>query len=672
MSEPTGTHPFAPFEWMLSLRYLRARRKEGFISVIAGFSFLGIMLGVATLIIVMAVMNGFRQELLTKILGLNGHLLIQPLESPLTDWEAVADRVSKIDGIKLAAPIVEGQALASSPFNASGVLVRGIRSVDLTKLTSIAKNIKQGTLDGFDQGQGLAIGNRLAEQLSVRAGDNLTLVAPRGAVTPMGTTPRIKAYKIAAVFEIGMSEYDAAFVFMPLTEAQAYFNRTGDVTAIEVYTDDPDHIDGFRKAVNEAAARPIYMVDWRQRNATFFGALQVERNVMFLILTLIVLVAALNIVSGLIMLVKDKGSDIAILRTMGATQGAIMRVFLITGAAIGFVGTAFGFMLGTIVCLNIEFDPALPVVADQYQPVPAGTVFSVKASGRYERARNHRRRRHGARAVAVGDALSVVAGGAARSGRSAALRMIDQAAMDDTTTISEAATSTAEKGEYPLVFLHGICRQFHQGDATLDILKSAELAVWAGQSVALVAPSGAGKSTLLHIAGLLEHPDSGEVYIDGAPTTSLSDIQRTRIRRNDIGFVYQFHHLLPEFTALENVMLPQMVRGLGRNAASERAAELLSYLGLKDRLNHRPAELSGGEQQRVAIARAVANAPRILLADEPTGNLDVHTADHVFGALRQLVRATGLAAVIATHNLDIAAQMDRRVTIREGLVVELE
>jgi lipoprotein-releasing system permease protein len=200
----------------------------------------------------------------------------------------------------------------------------------------------------------LAIGNRLAEQLSVRAGDNLTLVAPRGAVTPMGTTPRIKAYKIAAVFEIGMSEYDAAFVFMPLVEAQAYFNRTGDVTAIEVYTDDPDHIDGFRKAVNEAAARPIYMVDWRQRNATFFNALQVERNVMFLILTLIVLVAALNIVSGLIMLVKDKGSDIAILRTMGATQGAIMRVFLITGASIGVVGTVVGFLLGTLICLNIE------------------------------------------------------------------------------------------------------------------------------------------------------------------------------------------------------------------------------------------------------------------------------------------------------------------------------
>jgi lipoprotein-releasing system permease protein len=354
MAEPTGTHPFAPFEWMLSLRYLRARRREGFISVIAGFSFIGIMLGVATLIIVMAVMNGFRQELLSKILGLNGHLLIQPLESPLTDFAAVADRVSKVDGIYLAAPLVEGQALASSPFNASGVVVRGMLGADLSKLSQISSNIKQGTLDGFDNGQGLAIGSRLAEQLSVRAGDNITLVSPRGAVTPMGTTPRIKAYKIAAVFEIGMSEYDSAFVFMPLSEAQAYFNRAGDVTAIEIYTDDPDHIDRFRQSVTDAAARPTYMIDWRQRNATFFNALQVERNVMFLILTLIVLVAALNIVSGLIMLVKDKGSDIAILRTMGATQGAMMRVFLITGAAIGVVGTFVGFLLGTIVCLNIE------------------------------------------------------------------------------------------------------------------------------------------------------------------------------------------------------------------------------------------------------------------------------------------------------------------------------
>jgi lipoprotein-releasing system permease protein len=354
MTDAATTRPFAPFEWMLSLRYLRARRREGFISFIAGTSLIGIMLGVATLIIVMAVMNGFRKELLDKILGLNGHLLVQPIEQPLTDFDAVAQRISRIEGVRLAAPVVEGQALASSPFNASGVLIRGVRAADLTKLTSIANNLRQGSLEGFDQGQGVLIGKRLADQLTLRAGDNVSLVAPRGAVTPMGTTPRIKTYKIAAVFEIGMSEYDSAFVFMPLAESQAYFNRAGDVTAIEVYTDNPDRVDRYRKLVNDTAGRPIFLIDWRQRNATFFNALQVERNVMFLILTLIVLVAALNIVSGLMMLVKDKGSDIAIMRTMGATQGAIMRVFLITGTAIGVVGTIIGLLLGIVVCLNIE------------------------------------------------------------------------------------------------------------------------------------------------------------------------------------------------------------------------------------------------------------------------------------------------------------------------------
>jgi lipoprotein-releasing system ATP-binding protein len=247
--------------------------------------------------------------------------------------------------------------------------------------------------------------------------------------------------------------------------------------------------------------------------------------------------------------------------------------------------------------------------------------------------------------------------------------------------MSDAAVNgeaTAEVGvatgaeEPAILFLHGIDRHYRQGDVTLEILKGAELAIWPGQSVALVAPSGAGKSTLLHVAGLLEQPDAGEVYVDQIATSRLSDAERTRIRRVEIGFIYQFHHLLMEFSAIENVIMPQMVRGLSRPEATRRATDLLGYLGLKERLTHRPAELSGGEQQRVAIARAVANAPRILLADEPTGNLDPHTSDHVFSALIQLVQASGLAVVVATHNMDIAARMDRRVTIRDGLVVELD
>ena len=242
--------------------------------------------------------------------------------------------------------------------------------------------------------------------------------------------------------------------------------------------------------------------------------------------------------------------------------------------------------------------------------------------------------------------------------------------------MSDAMQSTippaaGQGDDAPALWLQAVERRYTQAGAPLEILTGADLAVWPGQSVALIAPSGTGKSTLLHLAGLLERPDGGEVHIGGQPTAKLSDADRTRMRRLEIGFVYQFHHLLPEFSALENVMLPQMIRGLTRGEAKGRAGELLSYLGLGERLDHRPAELSGGEQQRVAIARAVANAPRLLLADEPTGNLDPKTADHVFGALTQLVRASRLAAIVATHNLDLAARMDRRVTLRDGKVVEI-
>ena len=351
---PTGTKPFSLFEWMVALRYLRARRREGFISVIAGFSFVGIMLGVATLIIVLSVMNGFRKELLDKIVGINGHIFVAGIDKPMTDYVEITDILNKLPGVTLAFPMVEGQALASSPANAGGVLVRGVRGKDIERIPSIANNIRAGSLDDFDNRGGVAIGRRLAENLFIRPGDSITLTAPRGAQTPFGTTPRIKSYPVIAVYEVGMSEFDSAFVYMPLSEAQAYFNRDGDVNVVEVFLDNPDRIDPAKAAIDANIERPILVTDWRMRNRTFFGVLEVERNVMFLILTLIVLVAAMNIISGLIMLVKDKNSDIAILRTMGATKGAIMRVFLITGAAIGVAGTLAGFLLGLLISLNVE------------------------------------------------------------------------------------------------------------------------------------------------------------------------------------------------------------------------------------------------------------------------------------------------------------------------------
>jgi lipoprotein-releasing system permease protein len=352
--QPTGTRPFAGFEWLLAGRYLRTRRREGFVSVIAGFSFLGILLGVATLIIVMSVMNGFRKELLEKIVGVNGHIFATPIDRPLDDYDSVSGRLRSIPGIRLAIPLVEGQALASSQTGNNGVLVRGIREADIKSIPFVGGNIRSGTLDGFDGEVGVAIGRRLANGLGVQAGDSITLVSPQGASTPFGTAPRIKAYPIKAIFEIGMTEFDATFVFMPLTEAQAYFNRDGDVNVIEIFVDNPDRTQAVRDAIEADAPRPLVLSDWRQRNRTFFNALEVERNVMFLILTLIVLVAALNIVSGLIMLVKDKTEDIAIMRTMGASRGTVLRVFLITGAAIGVFGTLAGLGLGVVFANNIK------------------------------------------------------------------------------------------------------------------------------------------------------------------------------------------------------------------------------------------------------------------------------------------------------------------------------
>ncbi|TKT80413.1 lipoprotein-releasing ABC transporter permease subunit [Aquamicrobium sp. LC103] len=340
---------------MVAWRYLRSKRKETVVSVISWISFIGIMLGVATLIIVMAVMNGFRAELLNRILGVNGHMIVAPIDRSFDDYAEVAHRIEGVQGVRYAIPLVEGQVLATGPGgNGTGAIVRGIREQDVAKIQLVADNIRQGALTGFDGSEGIAIGKRMADSVGVALGDSIMLTAPEGDVTPFGTTPRRKAYPVTAIFEVGMSEYDASIIYMPLQEAQLFFNSEGTVQSVEVYVDNPDNVDALRPMIEDAAQRQVFITDWRQRNQTFFSALQVERNVMFMILTLIVLVAALNIISGLIMLVKDKGRDIAILRTMGATSGSVMRIFMMTGAAIGVTGTVAGVILGIVVCLNVE------------------------------------------------------------------------------------------------------------------------------------------------------------------------------------------------------------------------------------------------------------------------------------------------------------------------------
>jgi len=357
MSTTTDTTPFGPFEWMFASRYLRPRRKEGLISVIAIISFLGIMLGVATLISVMALFTGVRQELTTKLLGLNGHFVISKLGEPFTDFDDVSERLKTIPGLQRTMPVIEGQALfsnAAATGFSTAVLVRGMRADDISNLKLVAGGLRGGSLDGFDDGDGIALGLRLANSLGVNIGDQVKLITNRGKSTIFGAKPNNKNYTVSALFEIGMAEYDKTIAFLPLHEAQAFFNYPNQTNVLEVMVDNPDLVKSMRPAIEARLGKGYTLSDWEQRNATILSVIDVERNLMFFVVSLITIVAMLNVISGLTMLVKDKGRDVAILRTMGATPGSVMRIFLMTGAAIGIVGTVAGLILAIIFCANVE------------------------------------------------------------------------------------------------------------------------------------------------------------------------------------------------------------------------------------------------------------------------------------------------------------------------------
>lgn len=352
MSMPGDTRPLAAFEWRLAARYMRPRRSEGFISATAGLCIAGILIGVAALIAVISVMNGFRTELLKKSLGFNGHGVAMKIGEPMTDYDAIAARLATVPQVKAVAPLVEGQVLLSHE-RGGFAYVRGMNEKSLKDIPIVANNIIFGSLDGFDQQTGIAIGIGIANNLGLKVGDSLSLVTNRGSTTPFGTAPRVKPFRIAIIFELGMAEYDKSVIFMPLTEAQRFFSKRDQVDLIEILVTDPDHINVA--ALSQAAGPDIQVFDWRQRNQVYATMLAVERNVMFIILSLIVLVAMFNIISVLLMMVKEKGRDIAVLRTMGATSGAIMRVFILTGAMIGAVGAVLGLIAGLLLCWNIDY-----------------------------------------------------------------------------------------------------------------------------------------------------------------------------------------------------------------------------------------------------------------------------------------------------------------------------
>ncbi len=353
MALPSRLFLFSPVERMIAWRYLRPRRKEGFISVIAGFAFMGIAIGVATLIIVMSVMNGFRQELLTRILGFNSHIVVYGIGGPLEDFDSVAAKIRKLKGVRSAVPIVDGQVMATVRDAASGALIKGIRADDIAKHPLISKGLSPGALDGFRKG-GVIVGSRMAARFGLRPGDKIKLISAKAIQTPVGPIYRTRSFTVAGTFNVGMSEYDRGFIFMPLDAAQSYFGVGNGVSNIEVMTADPQNVEPVAQAIVGLTVPNIRIRTWQDINSTFFNALKVERNVMFLILTLIIVVAAFNIISSMIMLVKDKGQAIAILRTMGATRGTIMRVFFMTGSSIGVIGTGLGVGLGLLIAYNID------------------------------------------------------------------------------------------------------------------------------------------------------------------------------------------------------------------------------------------------------------------------------------------------------------------------------
>lgn len=345
---------FSSLEWHIAGRYLRTKRRESFISIIAGISFLGIMLGVATLIVVMAVMNGFRADLLDRILGVNGHATIRPYETRFIDRDVLAEQLQKVEGVVLATPLVDGQAMLSSGDAARGVLLRGLPVEKLQALPSLKDNVIDGSLAALAQPKTIAVGARLAERYGFKVGQKISLISPRGTVTPFGTAPRLRQFKLVAIFRVGLSEYDLNFTFASIETASSFFGFGAHQGAIDVLIDDPDLIDMREPQLRAAAGDDTYLTDWKQTNRTLAGALEVERNVMFIILTMILLVAALNIVSGLVMLVRDKGRDIAVLRSMGASRGMVLRIFFITGASIGVVGTLAGLIAGILLSTYVE------------------------------------------------------------------------------------------------------------------------------------------------------------------------------------------------------------------------------------------------------------------------------------------------------------------------------
>ena len=640
---------FKPISLYIGLRYTRARRSNHFISFIALVSMIGLTLGVAVLITVLSVMNGFDRELKNRVLGMIPQATVSSTQI-LTDWPVLAKKIEQHKHVTGVAPFTQLQGMLTAQGQVAGIMVTGIEPQYEKKVSIIQNHMVEGSIDQLKKGEyGIVLGKQMTDALGLGLNDNVTLVLPEATPSPAGVVPRFKRFKIVGIFSIG-AEVDSSLGYIALNDASTLLRLPDGAQGVRMKLDDIFQAPQVANEIVRELPNGFYASDWTYTHGNLFSAIQMEKAMVSLLLFLIVLVAAFNIVSSLVMVVTDKKSDIAILRTLGASPATITRIFMVQGTVIGVVGTVAGAILGIISALGISHFIGWLNTAFGFTFIRC--LFYQLLTFLFKMARCR------------GD-CELVLGSQLYCNHLPSIGEQLKFSLRRRFVMNSATQS-------PVVLeAQNIYKSFTDGKSHVDVITGLSLQVAQGEFVSIVGSSGSGKSTLLHILGGLDRPTQGLVNLNGRRFDNLGEAERGFLRNEHLGFVYQFHHLLPEFTALENVAMPLMLRKDAEyKKVKERAEYLLERVGLSHRLTHQPGELSGGERQRVALARALVTQPKLMLADEPTGNLDRKTAKSIFELLRDLREEFNMAMLIVTHDEQLAKSADKILHMQDGVWID--